>query len=891
MTFLFTDVVGSTELWEVAPDLMRVAIARHDELLHAAIDRHDGYVFATGGDGLAVAFARAADALCAAIDAQAALLAEVWRGDVSLAVRMGLHSGEADERDNGYFGAAVNRAARIMSVAHGGQVLTSALTAELAAGTPGIELRRVGSRRVRGVSEPVELVVVLAPGVELDSTPPPVDVVAGNLPRPLTEYVGDLAALRHRVGGLSGRRLVTLTGSGGVGKTRTAIEVGWLSSDQYPGGVWLVELAPLGSGEAVPAAVAAALGVQPQPGSSMTESIVAWLGSRPTLLIVDNCEHVLDHAAGLVAAIEAGAPGTTVLATSREPLGLPGEIVRRVPSLDPATDAVQLFAERAGAAADGFAVDDSNRDVVTAICARLDGIPLAIELAAARVRAMTPTEILDRLDDRFRLLRSSGRGGHERHQTLLATVTWSVQLLSADERCLFERLSVFAGAFGLADAEAVCGLDPLNPPDVVDLVAALVDRSMVVAEPGRDGTTRYRLLETIRQYGEEALAAVPAATMTMRDRHLGHFLGRAEQWRVQQVTAGEPEANRAFADNWDNLRAAFDWALANHRGRDVADLLYTTWDFAMHTFRWEHADWAVAARAAGADTGRIASAAVARWSAVAQSHASTDVLAALDPTVPDLAARDIERIWLARAITAFVTNDLDDVERVAAWLRGHPRLSDSITEAWLIANVISGTLSAPDPALVARIQRLGAASPSPSVQAIAGFVMHGDRYLNPKLGEGLDLGDIVEGLQHATVTSRAAGNLAVEAICMSTAIIPLTERGQRRDASALQATLRRIRELRYDLSLTIVAAAVAVWLARIGRPDSACVVEGWLRTHVASPHGALRPSLEQLHELLDADAFPSARERGAEMTHAELIDYLDRELGSLADDDTAAAAN
>ena len=251
---------------------------------------------------------------------------------------------------------------------------------------------------------------------------------------------------------------------------------------------------------------------------------MAWLRSRPTLLILDNCEHVLDHAAALVAAIEAGAPEATVLATSREPLGLPGEVVRRVPSLDPATDAVQLFAERAATASDGFVLDDTNRPVVSAICARLDGIPLAIELAAARVRALTPAEILARLDDRFRLLRSSGRGGHERHQTLLATVTWSVQLLSPEERCLFERLSVFAGSFSLGDAEAVCGFDPLDPLDVVDLLSALVDRSMVVAEAGPDGATRYRLLETLRQYGEQALAA-DASTATMRDRHLAHFLG------------------------------------------------------------------------------------------------------------------------------------------------------------------------------------------------------------------------------------------------------------------------------------------------------------------------------------------------------------------------------
>ncbi len=264
VTFLFTDVVGSTTLWESAPEAMGQAIARQDGLLSAAIEAHDGYVFATGGDGLAAAFARAGDAIRTAVAAQAALLAERWPEGVSISVRMGLHSGEADERENGFFGTAVNRAARIMSVAQGGQILISAVTASLAGRVPGVELHPVGSRHLRGVSEPVDLVVVLADDANLNPTPPPTDVVEGNLPRPVTEYVGDLAELRRRVGGLSGRRLVTLTGSGGVGKTRTAIEVGWLSSDQFPGGVWLVELAPVGVGDAVGAAVAATLGVQVQ---------------------------------------------------------------------------------------------------------------------------------------------------------------------------------------------------------------------------------------------------------------------------------------------------------------------------------------------------------------------------------------------------------------------------------------------------------------------------------------------------------------------------------------------------------------------------------------------------------------------------------------------------
>ena len=444
-----------------------------------------------------------------------------------------------------------------------------------------------------------------------------------------------------------------------------------------------------------------------------------------------------------MAAIEAGAPEATVLATSREPLGLPGEVVRRVPSLDPATEAVQLFAERAAAASDGFVLDDANRPVISAICARLDGIPLALELAAARVRALTPAEILARLDDRFRLLRGSGRGGHERHQTLLATVTWSVQLLSTGQRCLFERLSVFAGTFSLGDAEAVCGVAPLDPLEVVELLAALVDRSLVVAEPGPDAVTRYRLLETLAPVRRTG----PRRRLVHRqdaDRHLAHFLGRAEHWYAQQPTADEPEATQAFATYWDNLRAAFDWALATGRGRDVADLLGATRWFAVHTGRWEHRDWAIAARAAGADTGQLSTSAIVQWAALAGEPGTViGALATLDPDVPDLAARDVEMMWLVRAVIAWMIDDPDETERVAAWLlEEEPRCTNPLTEAWILAPILTGTLSAPDPAIVARLLRLGQASPSPSVQAIAGYAVHGQCYLSPALGDGFDLGDI-----------------------------------------------------------------------------------------------------------------------------------------------------
>ena len=499
--------------------------------------------------------------------AQAALLAEVWPDGVSMSVRMGLHSGEADERENGFFGAAVNRAARIMSVARGGQILLSAVTAGLAAGVPGVELRPVGSRHLRGVSEPVDVVVVLADGVDLNATPPPVDVVEGNLPRPVTEYVGDLAELRRRVGGLSGRRLVTLTGSGGR------------RQDAHGDRDRLVEQRPVprracgwwswprsGVGDAVPAAVAATLGVQLQPGSTMTESIVAWLRSRPTLLILDNCEHVLDHVAPLVAAIEAGAPEATVLATSREPLGLPGEVVRRVPSLDPATDAVQLFAERAATASDGFVLDDANRPVVVGhLC------PVGRDPAGHRTGGGTGAGVDAGRDPGPAWMTGSGCCAAAAGAATNATRrSWP----PSRGACSCSRPRSGACSSG-------CRCSPAPSRSATPKRCAASTRSTRwrwsiccrrwstgrwwSPNAGPDGATRYRLLETLRQYGEQALAA-DSSTATMRDRHLAHFLGRAEHWCAQQCTADEPEANRAFAVNWDNLRAAFDWALATGRG-------------------------------------------------------------------------------------------------------------------------------------------------------------------------------------------------------------------------------------------------------------------------------------------------------------------------------------
>jgi predicted ATPase/class 3 adenylate cyclase len=687
VTFLFTDVVGSTAMWEAAPVQMRAALARHDSLVRATVDDHGGYVFSTAGDGIGAAFGRAGDAIRAAVAAQAALVAEPWPTQARLAVRMGLHSGEAEERDGDFFGQAVNRAARIMSLARGGQVLSSALTAELAGDVTDVAFVPVGARRLVGVPRPVELVVVGSTTVMLDATPPPADAVnAGSLPVPSTSFVGDLDGLLVRHGGMADVRCVTLVG---------------------PGGVWFAELAPLSSGDAVPGAVAALLGVQVQSGCTLTDAVVEWMRAQRSLLILDNCEHVLDAAADLAAAIVSGAPSSTVLATSREPLGIEGEVVRPVAPLDVDSDAVELFAARALAATSRFSLDAANRDAVSSICAQLDGMPLAIELAAARVRALSPSEIASRLEDRFSLLRGGNRRAPDRHQTLRATVKWSVQLLSPEERSLFQRLSVFAGSFSLADVEAVCSEAPLDDRVCFDLLSGLVDKSMVVADTNLGDSTRYRLLETLRQYGRDALDQ-DGESAAIRDRHLAHFVDQARRWNDEQSTPRQASAHESFAANWDNLRAAFDWAMRTKRHDRVADLLRTTHWFAVQTFRWQHRDWAVAVRETITDTPMVAIASSVVWGAVgADPEGMPELLARLDPTAPGLAERDIALVRLAAIVGAgwSTTGTVDAVPAVEWTLEADPRCEDLVTEGWLLFNLLTQTLHDPDPRIVARAPR------------------------------------------------------------------------------------------------------------------------------------------------------------------------------------------
>jgi predicted ATPase/class 3 adenylate cyclase len=569
VTFLFTDIEGSTRLWEEHPDAMRDALACHDEIVREAIGSHDGHVFATGGDGFAAAFGRVGDALTAAHAAQASLGAATWPAGVRLRARMGVHTGEATERDGNYFGQAVNRAARLMAVAHGGQTVCSHSSAGIAGAD--VPVWSLGEHRLRDLTAPQEIFQV-GPGV----FPPlrSVDAVPTNLPIVRTELLGrtdDVAALCQLVGR---ERLVTLTGVGGVGKTRLALAVAASVGPGFVDGCWLVELAPVASADDVASAIAAAM----RAPAADADALVAFLRDRRVLIVLDNCEHVLGAAAEVVDAALGAAPDVRVLVTSREPLGLDGEQVRRVKSLDvPAVDAplaelqnaaaVRLFIERATAAAEGFRVDDDNAAAVGEICRHLDGIPLAIELAAARVRAMPPGEIARRLDERFRLLSAGSRRATERHRTLQATVSWSHELCSDDEQLVFRRLAVFPASFDLDAAEAVAGED--GQVDVVDCVLRLVDRSLVGFEPD---TGRYRLLETLRQYGADRLADA-GESESIRQRHTRHFLDLADRLALELFDARSPIAVAAITEEDDNLRAVAEWCAEHDDWEPLARML------------------------------------------------------------------------------------------------------------------------------------------------------------------------------------------------------------------------------------------------------------------------------------------------------------------------------
>ncbi len=518
--------------------------------------------------------------MAAAVTAQRAIAAHPWPEGAAPQVRMGAHTGEPVAIPGDYTGLDVHRVARICGAAHGGQILLSLATSVLIEDRlpPEVGLRDLGSHRLKDLQGPEKLFQVLHPALPAEFPRPlSLDARATNLPRPLTSFVGRVHESAEVKRLLPTTCLLTLTGSGGSGKTRLALQVAADVLGEYADGVWLVELAAVPGPALVPQTVASALGVREVPGRPLQATLLEYLGHRTLLVVLDNCEHLIEASAHLVQTLLEACPGLRILATSREPLGVPGEVAWRVPSLslpDPrrlpsvddlgACEAVRLFVERAAAVHPAFRLTPQNAPAVATVVRRLDGIPLAVELAAARVPALTVAQIAERLDDRFRLLTGGRRTALPRQQTLRATMDWSYQLLPERERVLLRRLAVFAGGWTLGAVEAVCGGDGIEGLAVFDLLTQLVFKSLVIMDE-QVGDVRYRLLETVRQYGRDRLLE-SEETVPVRGRHLVWYRDLAEQAETELMGAGQAAWLDRLEAEHANIRAALEWATG---GREV----------------------------------------------------------------------------------------------------------------------------------------------------------------------------------------------------------------------------------------------------------------------------------------------------------------------------------
>ena len=557
VTLLLADVEGSTRLWETQPAEMTTAMARMNQTVSDTIAAHNGVrpVEQGEGDSFVAAFARASDAVAAAVELQRAPLAPIR-------LRIGVHTGEIQLRDEGnYAGPTINRTARLRDLGHGGQTLLSGATEAMVLDALPSDawLSDLGTHTLRDLPRPERVAQLCHPDLVNEFPPLRVSksVISQRLPVQLTSFVGRSAELSQVRELLRENRLLTLTGAGGAGKTRLATEVAAQLAGEFGDGVWCVDLAPITDPELVPLTAARAFGLPDQPGRSTMDTLIRFIADRQLLVVLDNCEHLLDASAALVDALLAAAAGLTLLTTSREPIGVAGEVSWRVPSLSLADDAVELFTDRARRARPDFVVTDDNAGVVAEICRRLDGLPLAIELAAARVRALSLTEILDSLHDRFRLLTGGARTAVRRQQTLRASVDWSHALLTEPERVLFRRLAAFMGGFDLDAAQAVAGSGDVERYQVLDQLSLLLDKSLVVADDSR-GRTRYRLLETVRQYALEKLGESGEAD-AVRTRHRDYYTSIAAA--IDAPTGSDYEQYIEQAETEiDNLRAAFEWS-------------------------------------------------------------------------------------------------------------------------------------------------------------------------------------------------------------------------------------------------------------------------------------------------------------------------------------------
>ncbi|MFN0090103.1 MAG: ATP-binding protein [Acidimicrobiales bacterium] len=583
LTFLFTDIEGSTRRWEADADRMRLELEAHDAVLREVVAANGGHLFKHTGDGICARFSSPAEAIAAAVAAQRLL---------QLPVRMGLATGEAIERDGDYFGPVLNLTARVMSAGHGGQILVAgAAPADL----DGVSLLDLGERRLRDLTDLTRIYQVRADGLVAEFPPlRTVDLSPGNLPVQVTSFLGRDLEVKLLAELVRANRLLTLTGPGGVGKTRVALQVAAELVTDFPDGVWLVELAPLSSGDAVAEAVATVLKVTTEPQVRLEQAIGKAIGDRRLLLVLDNAEHLLDATAELVRHVLASTTKASVLLTSREGLRLSGEHLWPVPPLDISegihSTATELLIERAREVDPSFTLAHHNDiEAAVEICRRLDGLPLAIELAAARLLSMNVREVRDRLNRRFRLLTSTQHGqGH--HQTLHQTLQWSYDLLQTDERALLDACAVFAGGFDLEAASLICTTSGTDELDTLDTLDSLVRKSLLTVERVGD-RTRFGMLESVRQFALDRLTS--AALTSLRDSHADYFGGQSRQlWESMWNGPGYRQGVNWVDTEFDNLRAGFRWSTEQGRIESASRIASHTAMLAFALQRYEPIGWA-----------------------------------------------------------------------------------------------------------------------------------------------------------------------------------------------------------------------------------------------------------------------------------------------------------
>ncbi len=860
VTFLFTDVDGSTRRWEDDADGMRKALAAHDEVLRSAIEAHGGWLFKHTGDGVCAAFASPKSAVDAAVAAQR---------ELQLPVRMGLATGEAELRGTDYFGAVLNRAARVMAAGHGGQILLVESTAGLLSG---VDLLDLGPRRLRDVPTPVGVFQVRAPGLRTDFPPlRGVDSNPGNLRPAITSLIGRDAEVSNLQAALRSHRLVTLTGVGGVGKTRLALEVATQLADEFPDGVWVFELAAVTDPAAVPDAVAAVLGITQQPGKTVTESIAAALEGRVRLLVFDNCEHVHDAAADLIEAILAHSATVRILATSREGLGVADEQQWLVPSLDvgAGTDsaAVSLFVERARSVAQRFSVAQPSEAVtVLEICRRLDGIPLAIELAASRMASMTASEVCDRLGKRFRLLVGSRRG-LERHQTLRHAVAWSYDLLDDSEKALLGRCSVFAGGFDLESACAVAGSDDADDFAMLHLLDALVRKSLLVADRS-SGRTRFSMLETVRQFAEEQLVASGAAN-DVRNAHARHFAGRETDIMSLWDSPRQRDSYEWFAVELANLRTAFRWA-ADQGDLDVAAAIARYAGlFGLVTANYEPSGWAeeLIEPARAADHPRLATVyAVASLcyltgrldDGVRYTDAAQMVLAERRDVLPSI---------FDGMIGAAYTY-IGQPERWIAWCRAQLQLGpDSVhIRACLVFGLVHAGFGEEAMAVTNGLIEAAEATANPFMLSFALFAYaYAFRQADPARS--------LDAAHRGLAIAQDSGNRLNETQLVLNLGRLEAEHGD--IASAFDHLSRAIRNMldSGDITNTPLAALAALF-DRLGRYKAAATIAGFAvspLTELATPE--ITTAITHLREVLGEATYETLAGKGETMTTAEMVAY------------------